>query len=223
MNRGNMTRLVMAWIRFAFTAPWSLLGWLWAVLNCFLFWTADYRTLRWEDAGIVTAEWRPWFAKFWKYSTTIGRAVIFYPGSRDTQDSLDERLEKHERIHVWQVEDNMFLSFLLGCYVTYHTGDWGLGAVIWLSGGFWQVTNFITALLRFGHNARYPQEGKKHKRFFSFMRHLFVDIAYRDSEHERSAYSQTNLFGNGQSWYQLREEQREDDLNTPEGEFERPM
>ena len=84
------------------------------------------------------------------------------------------------------------------------------------------ITNFGTALLRFSHNARWPKEGKWYKKFFGFMRHLFVDIAYRDSEHERSAYAQTALMGKD-SWWQFRERQRAAMTGEPAEDHERPM
>jgi len=213
----------MAWVRFAFTAPWSVLGYLASLACCYVFWIADRKTLRWEDAGILTAEWRPWFAKVFPFSTTLGRSKIFQPGARDPGDSLDERLERHERIHVWQVEDLMFRGFLLGILAGVWTGRWDFALFLWISSGAWQLTNFVTALLRFGHNAEYPQEGKWYKKPFLFLRHLTMDIAYRDSDHERSAYAQTYQWPGGDSWFKAREIQRA--LSTDESieDHERPM
>tara|TARA_R100000656_G_scaffold104176_1_gene76182 strand:+ start:222580 stop:223212 length:633 start_codon:yes stop_codon:yes gene_type:complete len=199
---------VTAWIRFAFTAPWALVGWLWVVVMCFVVWAADFKKLRFEGAGILTAEWRPWAARFWPFSTTIGRGIIFFPGARDASDEMDERLERHERIHIWQVEDLMLLSFIIGLVVSFCTGDFLLGFFLWWSGGLWQLPNFATALLRFGHTLRWPTEGKWHEKLAGFLKDLFLGVAYRDSEHERSAYAQTSLWPNGQSWFEAREGQR---------------
>lgn len=217
-----MARLVMAWIRFGFAVAWGLLGWLWVLLACVLFF-ADFKTLRFEEHAIVTAEWRSWFAKIYPYSTTVGRGIIFYPGVRDAKDALDERVERHERVHVWQMEDISFRFLLVGILVGACTGDWLFGFLLWLSAPIWMITNFGMALLRFSHNAKWP-EGDQNgfKKFLAFMRHLFVDIAYRDSDHERSAYAQTALMG-GDSWWQMRERQRASMTGEPPEEHERPL
>jgi hypothetical protein len=172
---------------------------------------------------MVTAEWRPWFAKVYKYSTTLGRGIVFYPGVRDATDALDERVERHERVHVWQMEDISFRFLLLGVLVTAWTGDWGLGLLIWLTAPIWMITNFGMALLRFSHNAKWPEEGKWYKKLFGFMRHLFIDIAYRDSEHERSAYAQTALWPGGDSWWQYRERLRAQMTGESPEDHERPL
>ena len=203
-----LARKVMSWIRFAFSSPWSLVSWLWVVINCFVLWTADYKTLKFAGSGILTAEWRTWFSKRYKYSTTVGRSILFHPSHRKTGEPMDERLEKHERIHVWQVEDLMFLSFSVGLGVAIHTGDLKLGFMLWLSGGLWQLPNFVTALLRFGHTIKYPKGPGRLKNFFKFFHLLFMEIAYRDSLHERSAYAQTDVYSNGSSWYDDREKAR---------------
>lgn len=218
-----MVRTVLAWIRFAFSVAWALLGWAWVALAVGLFF-ADYKTLRYEHDGmLVTAEWRSWFAKFYRYSTTVGRGVIYYPGVRDASDGLDERVERHERVHIWQKEDISFRFLLVGILVTAWTGDWGLGIFLWLSAPLWMITNFGTALLRFSHNAEWPKTDENGlKKFFKFMHHLFVDIAYRDSEHERSAYAQTALLGD-QSWWQFREKQRAQMTGESLEDHERPV
>lgn len=218
-----MVRLVMAWVRFAFGAAWGLLGWLYVVLCCTFFF-ADFKTLRWEGDGmLVTAEWRAWFAKIYRYSTTLGRGIVFYPGARDAKDALDDRVERHERVHVWQMEDISLRFLLVGLCVTACTGDWVLGLCLWLSAPIWMITNYGTALLRFSHNAEWPKEGKWYKKPLSFLRHLFVDIAYRDSEHERSAYAQTAMWPGGESWWQCRERQRAHMTGESPEDHERPM
>ena len=112
-----MVRTVLAWIRFSFSVAWALLGWAWVALCCVLFF-ADFKSLRYESDGmLVTAEWRAWFAKFYRYSTTLGRGIVYYPGVRDASDSLDERVERHERVHVWQKEDISFRFLLVGLLV----------------------------------------------------------------------------------------------------------
>lgn len=152
------------WILFAFTAPWGvIIGWGVILLALALFFA---HKPRFAPYGTLTAVWRPWWAKIWKYSTTFGRAIIYHPRVADgTPGIIDHRVEKHEMIHVRQVEDMMLLSFIVGLVVGLVTGNWPLGVALWASGGIWQAPNFLTAMLRGGH-------------------------VYRDSEHERSAYAQ---------------------------------
>ena len=169
----------MAWILFAFTLPWTVtVSYGAGLLSMGLFLT-DPRSLRWEGAGIAVLEWRPWFAKRWRYSTTLGRVVFCQPG-------VGERTSRHELVHVHQVEDRMLLSLIVGAIVATATGDWLLGLALWWSGGMWQLPNFATAALRFGWRN-----------------------AYRDAEHERSAYAQTDeLLPGGKSWWDVRERVR---------------
>lgn len=116
------------------------------------------RAPRFESLGRLTAEWRPWAAKLWRFSTTIGFGKIFQPGARDSATIV-----QHEEIHSRQIEDLMLLSLVVGSVAA--CWDWRLGLGVYLSGGVWQLPNFIAAWLR----------GER---------------PYRDSEHERSAYAQ---------------------------------
>lgn len=218
-----MARMVMAWIRFAFMVGWALLGWLYVALACVLF-LADIKSIRFESHAIVTAKWRPWFAKVYPFSTTLGRGIVFYPGVRDAEKPLDDRVERHERVHVWQMEDISFRFLLVGLLVGLVTDDWLLGLFLWLSAPAWLVTNFVMALLRFSHNAEWPKdEGLSGwKRFTKFAKHLAIDIAYRDSDHERSAYAQTATMG-GDSWWQFRERQRAEMTGEPTEDHESPL
>ena len=163
----------MRWVLFAFTAPWSLtVGYGWVLLMKLI---GAAEKLRWEKTLVLTAQWRPWAAKRWKYSTTLGRGIVYHGEWRSLPGLVYSRIQSHEHVHVRQIEDLMMLSFLVGLAVALYTGQWGLGAALWWSGGLWQVPDFITALLRGGN-------------------------AYRDSEHERAAYGQTDLGPDGKSW-----------------------
>ncbi len=195
-----MLKTVLAWVRFAFTAPWSLVGWLWCVCCCLLF-LADIRKLRFHGAGVLTSEWRPWVRKVYPFSTTIGRAIIWLPGHKASS-------ERHEQIHLDQIEDLMFLSLTIGIVVAISTGNVLLGFLLWASGGMWQLPNFVMAMLRYGHHVSWPTEGPFFQKLKKFFRDLFLGVAYRDSEHERSAYAQTDLGSDGLSWDSRREQQR---------------
>lgn len=178
------------WVLLVFTAPWAAFSWLLGVLSM-VFWLAHRP---WPvGAGILTLEIRPWLARWWRYSTTIGRCIWWQPERIDRKADLDERLERHERVHVRQNEDLMVLSFIVGLAVAighWWFGRWSTGAWwwfgLWVSGGLWQVPNFLTAILRYGWRG-----------------------VYRDSEHERSAYAQTDLWPDGESWWQHRDHRRQ--------------
>lgn len=189
----------------AVTAPWTLIvGWPWVL---FMRAITACRDLRWEENGILTAEWSEWVVRprkwrgvyrnpdgtpmrrgggyeyraLWDYSTTIGRGIVFQPGSRRARlgDPLT-RTERHERVHVRQTEDLMLTSLLVALGTFCYQRDLWLSAFVWFSGGFWQAGNFLTAVLRGGD-------------------------AYRDSEHERGAYAQTDILAGGGSWLEMRE------------------
>lgn len=162
------------YILFAFTIPWTItVGWGWVLLMCAIRAAGD---LGWEtsspEVGVLTAVWKPWAAARWPYSTTLGRGIIYSPGERNEPWT---RTQQHEHVHVRQVEDQMMLSFVIGLVVLTQ-GSPLLGVVLWLSGGAWQLPNFLTAVLRGGN-------------------------VYRDTEHERSAYAQTDELHDGKdSW-----------------------
>jgi hypothetical protein len=164
----------MKWILYGVTLPYTIvIGYGWVLLMGAIY--AAHK-LRWERTGVLTAQWRPWAAARWRYSTTLGRGIIYWPGARAEIGEKVTRIQEHEHVHVRQVEDLMLLSFLVGLVVGLVTGNWWLGFALWASGGVWQLPNFVTASLRHG-----------------------VKNAYRVSEHERSAYAQTDARGTG-SW-----------------------
>ena len=85
------------------------------------------------------------------------------------QADADERTVKHEFVHVRQVEDRLLLALIVSCLIaSVQWNPWWL--ILWPTGVAWQLPNFLTAVLRGG------------------------DV-YRDTEHERSAYSQTDNKG----------------------------
>ena len=119
---------------------------------------------------------RKYAGNFWKYGTTLAYGIIYGPGAIPENDTTvaDTRHERHEDVHVRQAQDELVTSFLVGLAVG--IGFWahghGVAGVVWwmclwLSGIAWRAPNFLTAWLRGGN-------------------------PYRDSEHERSAYAQTD-------------------------------
>lgn len=157
--------------------PWTLtVGWGWVLLARVLGIATD---LRWEGLGVLTAVWRPWVTKLWTFSTTLGRGIIYVPTRRAQPGWPWTRIQHHEHVHVRQVEDLMLLSLCVGTCVALASGSWLAGLAIWWSGGAWQLPNFVAALLRGGS-------------------------PYRDAEHERSAYAQTDDLAGGGMWLDRR-------------------
>lgn len=162
-------------LRYLLTAP-TFLGWLFPLLMCLIGAAKD---LGFYENGVLAAEWRPWVTKFWKYSTTLSRGIVFQPG-------VKSRTVQHELVHVRQAEDCVLLALSLGVVLGLGHQDFWLGLGVWVSGPAWQVPNFFGAILRGGH-------------------------VYRDAEHERAAYSITNVIGLGhvgKSWLEIFEEDR---------------
>jgi hypothetical protein len=159
-----------------------LFGYLWVLL----LWPWAVHRLRWDSPALLTAVWKDWVVKggYWKFSTTISRGMVFQPLSRrHTSVAALTRTEEHERVHVRQSEDLTFVALIVGLVVWAISGSLGLGLGLWLSGPFWQVPFFVTALLRH----YYPKpEGD------SWWTHIFLNVMYRQSSHERDAYSQTD-------------------------------
>lgn len=176
-----------------FCLPAFIAGYLYVILM-----TVCGLAHRWRfdsSTWALKAAWRPWVAKRWRFSTTISQGMIFQPAvyEYDSTPETDTRIERHEDVHVRQVQDNCVIAFFLGLAVYYVTwaayGDPAtrLAGAVWLSAPAWQLTNFLTAWFR------------------------GVRI-YRDSSHEEYAYALTNtiyLEAVGKSWTQIFAEDRE--------------
>lgn len=158
------------WLLYVLCLPWTLtVSYPLIGLFCLL---GMAESVRWDNFGVLTAVWTEKVARKWEYSTTFGRAVVFYPGMRDDVRGLSTRVEKHEDVHVRQMEDNAALGFLL--FILLATfGHWGLGLFVWWSSGVWLAVCYLTSGVRWGWSP---------------------DSIYRNAEHERSAYAQTDVF-----------------------------
>lgn len=177
--------LVGGWVLFAITLPWTLLMWFVGALAMVAF--IAHRP-SFVGFGILKLYWRPWLAKRWGYSTTLGRTIIYRPTASETPDPHDERVERHELVHVRQLEDSSFRALVVGIVVAAGTGDWWWFPLLWLSGGFLFGVAYITAAIRYG-----------------------IGNAYRDAETERSAYAQTDgadRTGPDASWWDYRDRTR---------------
>lgn len=167
----------MRWFLFAVSLPWTLLAsWPWVLLMMAIWAAHKPRFERW---GALTAQWRPWAAKRWKYSTTIGFGIVYQASARSNPGDPSTSVEEHERVHVRQVEDMMLCSLVVGAVVAAVTGNWLLGLLLWVSGGLWQLPAFLASAFRHGFN---------------------LEGLYRQNEHERSARAQTSRWCRDGSW-----------------------
>ena len=173
-----------SWTLFAISLPGVVVGYAWLLLLCLLF-VAEWRSLMFQGAGVLVARTHPKAARFWGFSTTVGRAILYHPHVYDGTRELEGRVERHEFVHVRQFEDDQLRSLLTALVIWFATGSaWSL--VLWPAGLLAMVPNFLTAFLRFGRKG-----------------------LYRDAEHERSAYAQTDIVRvTGKGWDQLRDEDR---------------
>jgi len=179
-----MKREARSWILFVTSLPGVVVGYAWLLLLCLLF-VAEWRSLMFQGAGVLVARTRPKAARFWGFSTTVGRAILYHPNIYDGTRELENRVERHEFVHIRQFEDDLLRSLLTALVIWFATGSaWSL--LLWPAGLLAMVPNFITAVLRFGWKG-----------------------IYRDTEHERSAYAQTDIvYVAGKGWDELREEER---------------
>jgi hypothetical protein len=159
---------------------------------------ADWSSLRFQGAGVLTARTKKWAAKFWGYSTTVGRAILYHPVAYDDTPAIDNRTERHEFVHIKQWEDDCFAAFfgglllaVLGWLLLDYDAMQGFATwtFVWCLGVARMLPNFATGVLRYGWKG-----------------------IYRDTEHERSAYAQTDFVHQAalnKSWDVLRDEHRE--------------
>lgn len=200
------------WILFALALPHVLVSWLLAGLSII---TLIAHKPRFEGYGVLSLELREWFATgrdnkgLSPYSTTLFRVIWWQPGGRDPKLPLDERLEQHEQVHIRQFEDAAAKGFTLGAVLALwmwatglHLEAWHPAAVwlaVWLVFPAMMAVGWLTALLR--HGLASPGPGR------SWFRRMW-EAGYLDSEHERSAYAQTDCRAGGKTWWDHREESR---------------
>lgn len=168
----------MRWILLLVSLPTALVSWLAA---CLLMLVGLARAPRVEPLLVLSVEWR---SATMRWSVTLGRAVVYAQGTRDEDAEVDTRVERHEHVHVRQVEDYCAMALLVGTAVAVFASPL-VGLLVWVSGGLWVFVHNLTAAMRWG----------------------FAN-GYRDAEHERSAYAQTDKLHNGRSWLEIRDEQQ---------------
>lgn len=194
-----MKNNVGGWVLFVIALPAVIAGHLYVLGACCLFF-AEFKSLRYQGAGVLTSRFRPWFSKRWRYSTTLGRGILYGPWAYDASVEIDNRTEMHEFVHIRQFENCCAWGLLGGLIATIIAWLLGLGAgegfalwgSIWALSWIQNITNNLTAMLVFGWKG-----------------------LYRDAEHERSAYAQTDMIrfltkdGKQTSWEKIRDAQRE--------------
>ena len=126
--------------------------------------------------GILVVQWREWWDKRWRYTTNLGFVV---GGSPD--DIHNPATWFHEvGVHVKQYEDLAVRATILAAAIFYWV-PWQVALVVWATGGpLWLLPNYLTAL-------RFRKAGKK-------LGWGIGNTMYMMSEHERSAYAQTEVF-----------------------------
>lgn len=147
--------------------PSVLVGYLFVLLLC-LFWIAEWKTLRFQEGGVLVARTREWAAKYWRFSTTIGNGILYHPNHYTGEFRPLVRIERHEMVHVRQFQDDCVRFLVASVALVFVTTNlWFF--LVWPFGMLAMLPNFLTALLRYGKYG-----------------------LYYDSEHERSAYAQTD-------------------------------
>ena len=138
----------MTWWLLPWTLPTLIQGYVLGLLSLALGFTMKPKFTK----GILQTTWRPWFAKRWRYSTTLGAFMGLHP-------DRGPWTEYHEFIHVRQYEDLNLLGVVLGGLCCFW--DWRLGLGLWASSGMlWLLPNFISGWVRFGQ----PYMGSEHER-----------------------------------------------------------
>lgn len=161
-------------LRYLIAAPTFLWGVLY-VYGAVLLRFAE--GVKWEAPALVTARWRPCWARRWRWSSTVGRGIIYHPNlftpvyadgkAAGYSEQPTERytvLKGHEETHVRQHED-LCLHGLVGALVALLWLEPVLALLLWVLAPLTTVLNYAMAWLRGGD-------------------------PYRDAEHERAAYAQ---------------------------------
>lgn len=204
--RSRNTRSVGSWLLFAFCAPHAVLSWLLGLLALACF--VAHRP-RFEGAAVFSLRLRDWISRrTGRYSTTVLRTIFWHPGREIPAvlaDETDTPHEQHERVHVVQIEDAALQGFALGLGLATALWTFGWYAEAWQPAGAWALvwllapvvtaTNAASAVLRYGLARRVRPDGTPR----SWWARL-ADVAYLDSEHERSARAQTALGEDGLTW-----------------------
>ena len=196
------------WILFGFGAPHAAISYLAGLLSIVTFFAHKPRF----EGPVLTLKLRDWFSKRRRkdedgqpdrglspYSSTFFCTIWYHedrPLPATVAEERDTPHEQHEDKHVHQFLDEAFRGFWLGLLLAtvlwlfgWHAEAWQpalLWLVVWLVLPVMLVTNWITAPLRYGLADKKRPNGEER----SWWARIY-DVAYLDSEHERSARAQT--------------------------------
>lgn len=194
MTKPNASANIGRWILFGISIVPTLFGYLLGALSLLFFMA---RKPKFIEHGVLILEWREWFATgcdnkgAFRYSTTLVRTVWYNPCRRDDKENFDDRVEQHERVHIFQAEDAAFQGFVMGAVLSSVFYIWGfvtpahsmgIWFTIYVAWPLALMLHWPAALLRYGPRGTGPW----HKRMF--------ETAYRDSLIERHAYAETDLW-----------------------------
>lgn len=163
------------WITFIFSLPAVILSWLAFVVLC-----AGYVVHKptFEPGFILSGQWRPWFGKIWRYSVGFGRVTIYKHYAISGSVKTVHKIRSHEHVHIRQTEDDMMKAFLVGAITGLWVWNIWVFLAIWSSGIVWLMVCYLTSMFRHG---------------FKYNR------IYRQAEHERAAYIETELDEDGRT------------------------
>ena len=139
------------------TLPTYLIGYLSALLAWALFIAHRPKAVD----GVIFMTQRSWVAKFWRFSTTIGKLVLVNPrhlGSR--------RIREHELVHTRQFED-MSIAILIVTIAANWVPLWCL----WLIGPVFLGSSYVASMLRNGWSSAY-REAETERSAYSQTEHL---------------------------------------------------
>lgn len=167
-------QIALKTVRYVLAWP-RFLGWLFPLLAVATFFGRDLRLI---DDAVLTCTLRDWFTVTPRSWRAGNRPIFTYSVTLAAGMCLhpwsDARVLEHERVHVRQLEDLAISGIPLAIAVCLVGWTWW-GLAFWPGAMLLEVGNYLGAVLRGG------------------------DV-YRDAEHERSAFAQTDLRPDGSSW-----------------------
>lgn len=173
---------VLRGILIVMSLPTLIISWLGATILC-VCQLAHKPTF--EHGPILSAQWKPWFAKYWHFSVGFGYVTIYQHSAISGGVNRTKRVRAHERVHTRQSIDMTVIACLVGLISGLWTWNFWLFVGIWCSGIFWLLVCYLTSLLRYGADG---------------WRQI-----YKQAEHERAAYAECELDSKGNTWLEYYE------------------
>jgi hypothetical protein len=167
----------MRWILHITSLPALIGSWLFFAILCAIT-AVKNPTL--EPGLILSGYWAPWVSRFWRYSNAFGRVTIYQHKLISGDPSSAKRVRTHEQTHIRQSDDDMLKAFLVGVVAGLCAWNYWLFIGIWCSGFVWLMVHYLASMFRYGANR--------------------MQRVYRQAEHERAAYAQSDLNVRGTTW-----------------------